>query len=377
MNTIFKLLLTSDVANFELWDYTVNLCSSLKKHMNIDILLVSTGGNPSERQLQQIKDLEIQADFTDHKLEWNDNFEHYQENTMEFENYLNFILRDFTPHLVHLNHYSCKNLSSNAPIIIAAHEDVLNRIKWVEKRGRNIPYEQKFLKYRKLIHENLNRANVVVTTSKFMAEGLLRLYDFNSYIKIIYNGINYEPIHETPLKTSIITHAKSCQKSSNLDLLSKVSYKVPNDIDIYVIGKNENYLKNNNRIKFLDNPSLEDLKAAYKSASIYLALSPWDVYGIIQTQAAYSNCAIIANDIPIARELWDDCACIFERNNHNSLIRNVNNLLENNNLLSVTAKKCQTKALSAFNSNRMGLEYINLYKGILQKTALKNKQNSK
>jgi len=91
-------------------------------------------------------------------------------------------------------------------------------------------------------------------------------------------------------------------------------------------------------------------------------------------RAAFSNCAIIANDIPLFRELWGDCACIFERNDANSLIRSINNLTENENLLSLTAKRCQNKALSTFSTKRMALEYINVYKKVMQKQLITDKK---
>ena len=125
------------------------------------------------------------------------------------------------------------------------------------------------------------------------------------------------------------------------------------------------------RIEYLGNLSSDELAKYYKISQLYLALPIYDTFGTRLTEAAFSSCAIIANNIPFYRELWGDSACIFETNSINSLIRSINNLVENEYNRVNIAKKCQIKALSAYNSKRMAVEYINLYKHFMQKNQAK------
>lgn len=363
MSSTFKLLITTDVTS-EVWNYTVNLCETISNLMKIEILAVSLGGKPSKQQLEEANRAKLNVLFTEYPLNMGDEYDKYESNIREVEEYLSKAIKDFSPHIIHLNHYISSSMY-DSPVILTCHQDILNQVKWVE--NINNPISENIHKYRNIITNAIKNADFIVVTSRFMAENLVNTYKFSGRIKIIYNGINYEPSSLLPDNPSIIIKSRFDSKFGNTVLLNKIIQRIPENIKIFFIGEKPFERVSARKITYLGNLSGEELKDAYRNASIYLALSKWDTFGFDKIKAAYSNCAIIANNIPVHRELWGDCACLFDRNNENSLIRCINNLAENENLLSLTAKNCQAKALSAFNSKKMGYEYINFYKNVLQR----------
>ena len=61
------------------------------------------------------------------------------------------------------------------------------------------------------------------------------------------------------------------------------------------------------------------LRALYSRASIYAATARYEPLGMAALEAAFSRCAIVANDIPSFREVWGDAALYFRTNDAASL----------------------------------------------------------
>ena len=54
-------------------------------------------------------------------------------------------------------------------------------------------------------------------------------------------------------------------------------------------------------------------------AAIYIATSKYEPFGLAPLEAALSRCAIVANDIPSLREVWEDAALYFRKDDARSL----------------------------------------------------------
>jgi len=361
MNSNFKLLITTDTSN-EVWNYTVKLCEALMFYIKADILMVNFGANLNKFQEEEAKRLNIQVVHTAYFPKSSD-----QKELKNAEAYLIQVINDFNPNIVHLNNYITISDRVECPVVVTGHGDLISLLKWTKSNiTENID------QYRQIVKKALNSADAAVLTSRFAVECLIKEYDFKNKFRVIYNGINIEPSGILPEKPCILAEGNLNDRSKNISLLAKIADKIPDSIKILVIGSN-NYNKVSKRIEWVNNLSLEEKIEIYRKSSIFLALSSYEPFGFSSMISAYSNCAILANDIPVHRELWGDCACIYEKNNLNSFIRNLNNLIENEKLLAFTAKNCQAKALSSFSMKRMGLEYINLYKRILQNNISSNR----
>ncbi|MEI8390314.1 MAG: glycosyltransferase [bacterium] len=364
MASKFRLLMTTDVKS-EIWDYSLTLSRAILKYINADILMVSMGGKPTERQVEQSKDLNIKFQFTDFSPDFFiDNKS--DDDISEIKTVFNSSIKEFDPHIVHLNH-GYPNFDFNKPCVFACHENLLNKKIWNSNINRYSPLHENLFNYKQIINESFKKSDIITISSRFFAESIIKTYNFTKGIRIIYNGIDYKPYSGMPEIPTLLAFANLSDRNKNMNLILNIAYKLPDNIKIKVIGDAQPDRKLPKNIEFINNLSNFELQEVYKNSSIYLALSSDELNGLSSIQAAYSGCAILANNIPACKELWGDSAQIFEKDNINSLIRCINNLVENPNVLEVTSKNCQAKALSVFNSKRMAYEYINLYKNVLKK----------
>lgn len=343
MTSKLKILMTTDVKS-EIWDYSLTLSRSLLKHINAEILMLSMGGKPSDKQKEEIENLDIKFKFTGFNY---DNFDDISEIKTIFDN----SIKEFNPHIVHLNH-AYPNFDFETPCVFTCHDNLLDK---------------NLLNYKNIINKSLNNADIVIAQSKFTAECLMKTYDLQKRIGIIYNGIDYKPFSGSPESPTLVACENFPNSGQNINFLLNIAYKLPDNIKMKIIADSPPDRKSPQNVEFLSNLTGSELQAVYKNSSIYLALSSHESNGLSSIQAAYSGCAILANDIPVFKELWGDCAYVFERDNVNSLMRCINNLVENKYFFEITSRNCQAKALSVFNSKRMAYEYINLYKNILKK----------
>lgn len=365
MASVFKLLMTTD-NSYEVRSYTNTLCEVLSQNMNIEICLVSINSKSD-----QIDELKFRSYYLNEDLSCKENIFEYKNTCLSCEEALKSIIDDFNPHLVHLNHYLC-SYKIDKPTVLVAHDDILNKVKWTQRRGRNYPVDTKYKYYKTFLKDNLNNADIIITKSKFNAESLGRTYNFNNRIKVIYNAIDDKVWEEKSPEPYLLTSIQS-HRANDLNLLLNMSSKLPDTLKIFALSDNPIEKNKPSNLEILSDVQPLEKMNLYRRASIYLALSSWDTFYTSLIKAAYSNCAIVANDIPLFKELWGDCASIFERNNLNSLVKNINNLVENSALLDKTARECQNKALCSFNTKRMCFQYINLYKNLLKEWHLQQK----
>jgi glycosyltransferase involved in cell wall biosynthesis len=82
-------------------------------------------------------------------------------------------------------------------------------------------------------------------------------------------------------------------------------------------------------------------------------------------EAAFSRCAIIANDIVSYREIWGDAALYFHANDAGSLAGAIRELSEDRNLCRAYAYRAYQRARERFTAKRMLDQYHQLYRELL------------
>lgn len=348
MTPSLKILMTTDIGNNK-WDYTDIVCKSILALQKAEIMLVTTGRNYDNKEIDY-----AECVHSGISVKWENNFQKFRSNNESFGECINEIAADFKPDIMHLNHY-CTNVNHNAPKVLTVHGDALNNIKWT---SFNMHYQP----YKGYIQACLNGSDRIVSTTKVLAKNLLNSYEINKQINLIYNGINCEVSDAKKDSMVLLTSSKSLLKKHNLNMILQIIQRLPDDMQIFVIGSKPAWLRLPEKLQFLGNLPNEELKSYYEKASIYLALSSWDIFNMNTFYAACSGCAILACDSPIFQEIWGDSAYFFDMNNNDNFMRNLNNLLENKLVWEKVVQNCRNKVLSTYSLKRMGYEYLNLYK---------------
>jgi glycogen synthase len=106
------------------------------------------------------------------------------------------------------------------------------------------------------------------------------------------------------------------------------------------------------------------LRALYSRAAIYAATSRYEPFGMAALEAAFSRCAIVANDIPSYREIWGDAALYFRTNDAASLAESIRMLNEDRPMRRAYAELAYTRARERFTTKRMIDEWLELYRSL-------------
>ena len=107
------------------------------------------------------------------------------------------------------------------------------------------------------------------------------------------------------------------------------------------------------------------LRALYSRAAVYAATARYEPLGMSALDAAFSRCAIVANDIPSFREVWGDAALYFRTNDASSLAGTLRQLGADRALRHAYADRAFTRARERFTTKRMIDDYLALYRTLL------------
>ncbi len=106
------------------------------------------------------------------------------------------------------------------------------------------------------------------------------------------------------------------------------------------------------------------LRALYSRAAVYAATPRYEPLGMAALDAAFSRCAIVANDIPSFREVWGDAALYFRTNDAGSLAAILRQLDSDRPLRHAYADRAFARARERFTANRMIDRYLDLYRSL-------------
>ena len=100
-------------------------------------------------------------------------------------------------------------------------------------------------------------------------------------------------------------------------------------------------------------------------ALIYVATSKYEPFGLSPLEAAFSGCALVANEIPSLREIWGEAAFYFRKNDAHSLGNALAMLHGNQDLCQAYAERAYAHALRHYTATRMVDEYLEAYRALL------------
>jgi len=107
------------------------------------------------------------------------------------------------------------------------------------------------------------------------------------------------------------------------------------------------------------------LRTLFSRAAIYAATARYEPLGMSALEAAFSRCAIVANDVPCFREVWGDAALYFRTNDAASLAAKIRDLNADRPMRRAFAELAYTRARERFTTRRMIEEYLQLYRSLV------------
>lgn len=362
------VLVTADTVG-GVWTYAKELVTGLVRR-GARVTLVSFGEIPAPSQVDWISALRIDYRPTAFRLEW---MQQAEQDIGESRDFLLSVIDETRPDLLHLNQFCYGSLPVSIPKVVVAHSDVLS---WWKAVKDETPSEIEWLRwYRSAVSNGLHGATAVVAPSKWMMQQIESIYGVSVQHSVIYNGRTAALFNPHITKDDFIfSVGRLWDSGKQANLLTRIEPPAP----VFVVGAEEHVdvahreqQRLNGQKLYLKGTQTEvQLRHWYSRASIYAATSRYEPFGLAPLEAAFSRCAIVANDIPSFREIWGETACYFEANNAFSLQRQLERLQRDRELRVRYANLAYTRARQRYTSERMVDDYLNLYRTVVNTGAI-------
>ena len=368
------VLVTADTMSGS-WTYTRELVTGLVTR-GARVTLVSFGEIPMPEQtawMDLLHGLEYRP--TAFRLEWMDDA---PQDLPESSEFLVDLVREVQPDLIHLHQFCHGDLPVDIPRVVMAQGDLIS---WAEAVQGCSPRPTRWLNwYRDTILRGIAAADALVAPSACMLNTVISTYSRPRRAAIIYPGRN--PIFFNPYVSkddSVLSVGRLLDASKQVFLLTQHAQPLP----VCIVGAEQTVALPRIPIRAdvkvstdqswvaIRGPQTEgQLRALYSRAAVYAATARYDPLGMASLDAAFSRCAIVANDIPTFREVWGDAALYFRTNDAGSLAATLRQLDADRPLRHAYADRAYSRARERFTSKRMIDDYIDLYRSLISADTL-------
>ncbi len=363
------VLVTADSVSGS-WTYARELVTGLVTR-GVRVTLVSFGEIPLPDQTAWMDHLHgLDYRPTAFRLEW---MQEAEEDLPESSAYLLALARELHPDVLHFNHFCYGNLPVDIPRVVMAHGDLITWTQAVHDRppkgGRSLNW------YHKTVLTGLVSADAVVAPSAWMLDRISACYGRPRRAEVIYPGRN--PIFFNPYVSKddcVLAVGRLVDASKQVFLLTQQAHPLP----VCIVGAEQTVPMPRIPIRADVKVATEktsvairgaqtdaQLRALFSKAAIYAATSRYEPLGMPALEAAFSRCAIVANDIPSYREIWGAAALYFRRNDARSLAENIRLLNEDRAMRRAYAELAYARARERFTTKRMIDQCLELYRSLI------------
>jgi glycogen synthase len=368
------VLVTADTLSAS-WIFTRELVTGLVTR-GVRVTLVSFGEIPLPEQTAWMDHLHgLDYRPTAFRLEW---MQEAEDDLPESAAFLAALVRELRPDVLHLNQMGYGNLPVNVPRVVMAHGDLLTWNQAVQDRtlqdraprlGRELRW------YRETVLRGMAGADAVVAPSAWMLDRVSACYGEPRRGEVIYPGRN--PIFFNPYVNKddcVLAVGRVVDVSKQVFLLTQEVHPVP----VCIVGAEHTVpvpripiradvklTTDQTNVAIRGAQTEAQLRALYSRASIFAATARYEPLGMPALEAAFSRCAIVANDIPSFREIWGDAALYFRTNDGASLAESIRLLNSDRAMRRAYAELAYTRARERFTTKRMIDEYLQLYRSLM------------
>ena len=359
------VLMTADTLG-GVWTYARELATSLV-HRGIRVTLISFGEIPTLEQVQWMEGLD-NLDFrpTGFKLEW---MHESDDDLATSAEYLRMVIAEVQPDLLHFNQFYYGSMETAQPKVVVAHSDVVSWWKAVHRREPDASDWSHW--YQRVVRAGLQGADALIAPSQAALDSTITNFVQPRNTRVIANGRRPELFNphqrKEPYGASV---GRVWDAGKNASLLTRIETPWP----IYLAGNNINpdvFLHatslhlGEGRLIFKGVQKESELRRLFAGASLYIATSQYEPFGLAPLEAALSRCAILASDIPSLREIWGDDALYFRNNDPDDLERTLFNVCAHPEVLREYGDRALRRGRARYSSAKMTDQYLDLYRSLV------------
>jgi glycogen synthase len=368
------VLVTADTMSGS-WTYSRELVTGLVTR-GVRVTLVTFGQIPLPDETSWMEHLHgLEYHPTAFRLEWMDDAPH---DVSESSQFLANLVRELDPDLLQLHQFCHGDLPVDVPRVIMAHGDLIT---WAQSVQGCTPRPTRWLQwYRDTVIRGIAAADAVIAPSTWMLDALRSTYVRARNETVIYPGRN--PIFFNPYigkDDSVLAVGRLIDAGKQVFLLTQHAHPFP----VCIVGAEQTVpvpripiradikVATPHSTVAIRGPQTDaQLRALYSRAAVYAATPRYEPLGLAALDAAFSRCAIVANDIPSFREVWGDDALYFRTNDADSLAAILRQLDSDHPLRQAYANRAFARARERFTTNRMINRYLDLYRSLLPANSL-------
>jgi glycogen synthase len=354
-----RLLLTTDPIG-GVWDYTATLAAALTGEGQRVLLAVV--GSPSDEQISQLPE-DIALDCAEGRLEW---MTGSAPDLARTATWLAGLSRRWDADVVHLNQMAYSGLADfAAPTAVVVHSDVHS---WFREVAAAAPGAE-WRPYSEAVVRGLRAANARVAPSRYQADSTARQLGIQIE-HVIHNGAAAPPgsaeRREAPL---LLTAGRAWDRAKGIDTLDAalalLGAEAPPAHLLGSLAAPDGTRSEFPHLRCHGRVSAAEMDAWMRRASLYVAPSLYEPFGLAPLEAALRGCALLLSDIGSFRELWSDAALFFRKGDARSLAAAIAQLAADRESVESLAARAEARARSRFSIERFAGDYLQLYHDLL------------
>jgi glycogen(starch) synthase len=336
------------------WDYTLTLTRGLRGRGHAVLLAVL--GEPSEERLRDLP-AGVEVAARDFRLEW---MPGGAGDIAPAGEWLGARAREWGADVAHLNQLAYSTHDFGAPTLVVLHSDVLS---WFsETQGRDAPPE--WDGYARRVRAGIAAADVLVAISAYASALTLRHFG-RAADRVIHNGV-VPPAEEPPPRTAplLLSAGRAWDEAKGMAVLDRALARLAGDPAAHLFGEMvgpHGQRFEARRLICHGRAPRAVVDAWMRRASVYVAPSLYEPFGLAPLEAALHGCALVMSDLPVFRELWDGCAVFFPRGDDDALAAVLADLAPDLDRCAALAAAARERALERFTASRFVGEYEALY----------------
>jgi glycogen synthase len=349
------VLMTTDAVG-GVWTYCLDLCDGLAA-LDIDVVLAVLGPPPTRTQETEAASRAVRAlHHIPGALEWMDN--PWNDVDRAGRQLLHLASR-IGPDIVHINGFSHAALPFDAPVVVAAHSDVLSW--WRAVLGSWPPNE--WSTYQRRVEAGLCAADLVVAPTVAVSDDLRRAYG-TEHVRVVPNGRHDLWPTAAPKEPFVLAMGRMWDAAKNLRALEQAARYV--DWRVMVAGQgapDADATAGSVGARHLGPLSSESVPEWLGRAAIFASPAKYEPFGLAALEAGLARCALVLGDLPSLREVWGDAALFVDPDDPDDLALTLQQLIEQPDQCIDWGRRARRRA-TEFGSNRMAQGYADLYRSI-------------
>ena len=354
-----KILMTADTVG-GVWTYAIELVRALAP-FGTQVALATMGGLMSKEQraaVEEISNLTVYE--SEYKLEWMDD---PWEDVEKAGQWLLQLRDEVQPDLIHLNNMAHGNLNWGKPVLMVVHSCVMSW--WRAVKDEEAP--KSWNKYREMVKQGLQAADVVVAPTQAMMRQAENLYGPFKHQSVIYNGRGQHLFQFGRKEPFVFSMGRVWDEAKNISMLAHIASEL--QWPVYIAGEDKHpdtgksvELEN---VHFLGQLSSKEVSDWLSRASIYALPAKYEPFGLSILEAAMSGCALVVGKTESQTEIWGNAARYVNPTNADELHNTVKDLIEDEFCRNIMACRA-VKRSHGYTAKQMAQDYAHAYGQLLK-----------